>query len=529
MKRRLLEPVVVAALLAVLGALLLWEAWGDSLTYDEGKYIRSGYCAVERGIVDLEPTNPLGFKLAGGIGTALVAPRHSDRCSGALPVALFDVSPGNLRALVFAARLPAVGLTLLGVMLAFAWARAMLGRAPALLALGLLATEPNIVGHGHLVTGDVPLAVGSLGCLAAHWRWSVTGRRRWVGVCGAAVGFALLSKASALYLLPIIGLIELLRWRLRQARLVEVAVVALAVAAIAWLVVCAAYLPFRDVLSPAGSPPAAHWLAPASYLHGLRFQLAHVSAGSTYNYLNGEVRVGRGFWTYFLEALLLKSTLGMLALVLIALVVTAKKRLTQEWLYLWMPALVVLVVTTAGRVDIGVRYLLPIYPLLAISAGIPLTARRIPRDRLALVAMACAALAAASSLLHAPSHLGYFNELAGERPERYLADSNLDWGQDAWRLRDRQGGAAVRALYFGPLPLTSYGIQAEPLTVRESPPGGTVAASLTELTSYGSEASPYFEAVRRCADSLPRVGTSIILIPAGWQRSCPGVGGRPGR
>ncbi|MFN2462814.1 MAG: glycosyltransferase family 39 protein [Candidatus Dormibacteria bacterium] len=523
LKRRFAEPVVVAALLALLGGLLVSEAWGDSLTYDEGRYIRSGYCAVQRGLADVEPANPLGFKLLGGLGLALFHPGRDDSCAGRDYRHLFDVPPAGLRRMVFAARLPAVALTLLGVLLAFAWARSMLGRAPALLTLSLLATEPNLLGHGHLVTGDVPLAVGALGCLAAHWRWSETRRHRWLFVSGVAVGFALLSKASALYLLPILGAIGLVQWRLGRSRAVQVLSVPAFIAGVAWLTMCAAYLPFRDPLAPPGVAAMATWLAPPSFIHGLRFQFTHVAAGATYNYLNGEVRVGRGFWSYFLEALLLKSTLGMLALSVFALVVTARSRLTAGWLYLWLPALVVLAAATLGGIDIGVRYLMPLYPLLAVAAGIPLASAAVPRRRrTALAVSTLVVLAATSSLLHTPGHIGYFNELAGSRPERYLADSNLDWGQDAWRLRDRVGaGSPLRALYFGALPLASYGIEGAPLTVRDSPSAGPVAASLTELTSYGPEASGYFAALRACAGRVTRVGTSILLVPAGPPGPCP--------
>jgi hypothetical protein len=52
-----------------------------------------------------------------------------------------------------------------------------------------------------------------------------------------------------------------------------------------------------------------------------------------------------------------------------------------------------------------------------------------------------------------PDHLSYFNALAGDHPEHILVDSNLDWGQDLYRLRDtlRARGVrdSVRIAYFG--------------------------------------------------------------------------------
>ena len=53
-----------------------------------------------------------------------------------------------------------------------------------------------------------------------------------------------------------------------------------------------------------------------------------------------------------------------------------------------------------------------------------------------------------SSILSHPDYLPYFNELAGNHPEKILVDSDLDWGQDMKRLAARlhDGGARVLTL-----------------------------------------------------------------------------------
>ena len=42
-----------------------------------------------------------------------------------------------------------------------------------------------------------------------------------------------------------------------------------------------------------------------------------------------------------------------------------------------------------------------------------------------------------SGVLSHPDYIAYTNELAGSRPDRILADSDLDWGQDMGRLAAR--------------------------------------------------------------------------------------------
>ena len=53
----------------------------------------------------------------------------------------------------------------------------------------------------------------------------------------------------------------------------------------------------------------------------------------------------------------------------------------------------------------------------------------------------------ASARAH-PDYLPYFNELAGRHPERMLRDSDLDWGQDLFRLRREAQARGVDSLTF---------------------------------------------------------------------------------
>jgi hypothetical protein len=54
-----------------------------------------------------------------------------------------------------------------------------------------------------------------------------------------------------------------------------------------------------------------------------------------------------------------------------------------------------------------------------------------------------------------PHYLAWFNELASHEPERVLAESDLDWGQDlpaVVRLMDSQGLKECYLDYFGTAP-----------------------------------------------------------------------------
>src|ERR1035438_288822 len=99
-----------------------------------------------------------------------------------------------------------------------------------------------------------------------------------------------------------------------------------------------------------------------------------------------------------------------------------------------MPAVLtatILAVNLPTSLNIGVRYMLPLYPLLALTAGIGTVWlwRRYRMAATILVVWTALSCAAAH-----PDYLAYFNELGGTHPERILVDSDLVWGQDMARL-----------------------------------------------------------------------------------------------
>jgi hypothetical protein len=79
---------------------------------------------------------------------------------------------------------------------------------------------------------------------------------------------------------------------------------------------------------------------------------------------------------------------------------------------------------------------------------------------------ALVAAQAVSAWTIAPHYLAYFNRLSGgpEAGRLYLADSNIDWGQDLPALRDtlaRVGAKRPLVSYFGTAPFDQYGVSAD--------------------------------------------------------------------
>jgi hypothetical protein len=211
-----------------------------------------------------------------------------------------------------------------------------------------------------------------------------------------------------------------------------------------------------------------------------------------------------GFWDYFPVVLGLKTPLALL--VLSAGALWAHRR-TDASLPLAFAA-AVLAVAMTGHIDLGVRYILPVYAGLAVAAGcFVATARGVPAG-IAIAGLLTWQIA--SGGLRHPDYLAYTNELAGRHPERFLADSDLDWGQDMKRLGDFLAARGVTQLTFSPFNRTYLwtGYPLPPLEpgVTDHPSPGWNAVSITIWKVFGYP---------KWADTAPppdvRIGRSILL------------------
>jgi hypothetical protein len=201
-------------------------------------------------------------------------------------------------------------------------------------------------------------------------------------------------------------------------------------------------------------------------------------------YLDGVLRA-KSWPDYYLRALAYKVPEGTWALVLLSLVIlVASRRSRAPWadeLALLIPPAVVLGVMSFGtNINLGLRYVLPIFPYVYITAGklVPWVAglRRAARWAAGAFVGAClAATVAATASIH-PHYLAYFNWASGgpDRGSEHLIDSNLDWGQDLVGLRDwvekNAHGEPLGLAYFGQIPPAIFAARGRSLNWYLPPP-----------------------------------------------------------
>ena len=88
-----------------------------------------------------------------------------------------------------------------------------------------------------------------------------------------------------------------------------------------------------------------------------------------------------------------------------------------------------------SNLDVGDRYVLPVYPFLLLLAA-AIWEHAAVRPAGAILVLTALALQAVDTARYAPDYLSYMNPLVPtDRGYEWLSDSNLDWGQGLIALR----------------------------------------------------------------------------------------------
>ena len=209
-------------------------------------------------------------------------------------------------------------------------------------------------------------------------------------------------------------------------------------------------------------PPALPVPLPADWVIGFDQQKLDAEQGEFGSYLLGEWSE-RGWWYYNLVAFAVKNPIPLLGLLAACPLFWRKARRTRRALLeVTLPLSVLLGgMMLFNRLNIGIRYLLPVFPMVfMLSAAVWYERRRWSQWVAGGVLLAHVAIVIAVF----PSYLSYFNLAVGGPREghRVLFDSNIDWGQDFYRLPallERQGVTGrIGLLYFGHVHPRLYGI-----------------------------------------------------------------------
>jgi 4-amino-4-deoxy-L-arabinose transferase-like glycosyltransferase len=459
-----------------------WSTFGH--TWDEPEHIAAGLSLLDHGRYDYDIQHPPLARLALALGPYLAGARSQGKPGpdGRPEGIAILYGSGHYDRFLTLARAGALPFLALLLLVTYLWARTLLAPRAALLAAGFVATTPVVLGHGALAALDVPAAATCLLALLAVRRWLEHGRFRDALWLGLALGIAVATKLSAI---PFVGLggvalAALARWQgtaARRARpLARIGGLALAglVSAIFLTLVYGAHFVYLTDATQRYSQPLAYLFGYSGWLHDLAyavgakvrvpeaFQLivGGIEALSVHNqighpsYLLGHIR-NAGWWYFYIVALAVKTPPPLLLLGLPGLAVLAHAGIARRSAAALAPPVLFVVLLAFSsyysRINIGVRHVLVLYPLLAVGAAVTMTrawawcqgTRRFAQAR-AVAALLAVLLGwqLAALAFSWPDYLAYFNGLAPE-PRAVLIDSDLDWGQDLKRLAARLAALKV--------------------------------------------------------------------------------------
>src|SRR3989304_1695816 len=491
-----------------------------SNTWDESGHLLSGYAYLKNGIDYLEPSHPVLGRLIPALPLIFFDLRFEpDKVSAQnapgsnfYPYSLKFLFENNThgKKLLFYSRLSMIALGILLGIYIFIWARMLYGNMGGLLAIFFYVLCPNMLAHSGLVTTDFPLTVFffiSLFCLYLLTD-KITILR--VFLAGISLGLTLTTKYSALLLsLPYMAafLYLFLKKDIDISGSLSVYKKNILIPAVFVLILLTSYLTIwsvygfdyrADILDAKSEQEIEKtvfkWeenktksavlnktldsiryfhILPESYIYGLYRFLGRADEGHA-AFLMGEYS-GHGWWYYFLMAFLIKTPIPVLYLFLGALLFLVRyKNKASTVIFLIVPVMLLFFVSTRQHINIGLRHILPIYPLIYVLIG-GLININISRKRLAGIILSFAMIWSVwSSVNIYPYYLAYFNEFIGgpKNGYKYLVDSNLDWGQDLPGLKqymDRNSIKKIKLSYFGFSDPVYYGINYEYLPSHSIP------------------------------------------------------------
>lgn len=521
----------VIVLLGIMLAAMIGSSWGDSGIEDERPHIVAGYSYLTTGDYRINPEHPPLIKDLAALPLVLKgtftfpydywrANLNSQWELGSK--FLYDMG-NNPDEIFFLSRLPIMLLSLLLGYVVFVWAKELYGEKAGFLALFLYVFDANIIAHSRFVTTDLGIAAAIFINLYFLWRFLESPTKKNLLFAGLTCGVVLITKFSAALLIPIYFLIfvlEMIKGRegnpadkkfallfdkniFKKALGYILSFIMIGLIGLAVLYIF--YVPHVMNMSKETAHALVaenlpdYWATPivnklfdlplmkpfAQYLLGFFMVSAHVTGGHRVFFM-GEV--ANGFKSYYIVAFLIKVAIPTLLLFASGLFFMSRKTLkNRKWdydkLYLLIPFAVFYGMALRGSINLGIRYLLPVFPFIfvfvsdiankvdlsSLSFVIPASAgiqskkenRNIDSGNIRTTNTVLSAIFALllvwygiGSLNTYPHYLAYFNESIGgpKNGAKYITDSNIDWGQDLKRLAKYVDDNKINSIaidYFG--------------------------------------------------------------------------------
>jgi hypothetical protein len=356
-------------------------------------------------------------------------------------------------------------------LLVYFYAKSLYGHAAALFVQLLFILSPDIMAHGTLVTTDLYVALGTVLFLYCLRRYLLSPSTRNSLFAASALALAQLTKISAIYLYVVLAIVLAAvavdsKYSVRspyRLTLRRIAIL-LGLNAACFLVFVNLAFAFDRTFTPLARyhfrssafqslqrvPLLRQIPLPVPYAYVQGFDMTSYDNAAKETFYNivllGEVRGtglprSDGFRSYYLVAYALKEPIGMQVLLLLGLVWIVRHRSLTEFLagegpLLTTAAVLLVVCSFYNNTQVGIRHILPVLVIFLIVSGAAFVRFTESTWRRKVLLGGCLVYVAASVGSYFPHMIPYFNEIVSDRKMayRFLADSNIDWGQNQFEV-----------------------------------------------------------------------------------------------
>ncbi len=382
------------------------------------------------------------------------------------------------------------------------WAQDLYGNTSAWLAAAMWCFNPEIITHSAVVAPDLPAAASGLFCGYHFWRWLKLESRPMSWTVAATLALAILCKFSWLFLMGLLPMVVWAYdwWRCKgglKRGALDLSTQPLAptpsprswargASFLSWQFSPFDQVAIRDALRLIGTfsltlllvnwcygfdgsgtrlgdyhfiSRALTGMDVAMFQTGNRFEGGPLGVipvplpkqmllGLDYlkwefergfpSYLNG-VWKERGWWYFYLDALVIKTPLGYLMLIGLGVgtwIWASIRGIAKagEWLPLFIAIIFLAQVSSQTGFTHHVRYVLPVYGFVFLLASRIMIV--LPRWKGPTLAVVCLAGIVVYQVFHPGLSHAFFNGLVGgpNHGWRHLSFSNVDWGQSTYRM-----------------------------------------------------------------------------------------------
>lgn len=417
----------------------------------------------------------------------------------------------------------------------YAWASRLYGKPAGIFALILYVFNPYVVAYATMMTTDMAAACFMFFATYQFWRFCQQPSIQRSILAGLILGLALLSKATAVLLIPLFLLLgggwlvatnSQNSWRTWPIKRIFL-LIGLMIC-IAGIVVDAGFLFDRQPVRAFHDAQKTDLLYQVfkeipipfgAYLNSIRLHQSFILSMTRRQFLAGQVSTSP-WWYYHVMTFLLKNPIPLILFILAGFwgVVKRGAGFWRREYFLIIPALCVFLYFSFWfPLNVSSRFVLPAYPFLFVLAGRVLSLEIVNKSSVRTIMGVLLFWYVLSAATIAPHYLAYCNELIGGTANgyRWFADSSYDWGQDLKSLGkfvQEHRIPAIKLAYFGKAIPEYYGIHSTPLTEPEGcqPTTGMIAISTTKLQGVYERDPGCFHWLQEY-EPIEKIGYSLFI------------------